>query len=584
MRKLFVACTCLALLAAFASAEVDQLISRGPDAFGGYTTDYVLVRFKHGQVPQALKLGASRTGAPMVDQLSQRWRVSRIDPIQPTGYGDPVLAERLGLSRTYEFRVPHGTDVIHMAQAYQKLPNVEFAEVDGIGGIAYTPNDSLISNCYGLNNTGQTGGTAGADIRAFSAWDIWKGGANITLAIVDTGADWNHVELQGKLIPGWNTYDNNSNTQDGHGHGTHTSGTAGANSDNGIGIAGVSFGVKIMPVRVLSSGGSGTEAQCGAGLVWAADHGANICSMSLQYYQGTQTFHDNVDYAFNKGVLLIAANGNNQGNLIAYPAKFSNCLGIAATTDTDAWAGFSNYGPECDLAAPGEDVYSLKLGGGYTTMSGTSMATPHVSGLASLVWSFDRGLTNTEVYEDIRTTVDDKGAAGWDQFYGWGRVNAQKAILEAKKWVIGFDSLTIDNGVAQSGGLGQLYDSDDQYAKVQAWHYPSAAAPNVRYTVSGTAPNLTFRRLQLLVESSARSGVLQVVEAYDTTTNNWVVVDQRAAPAGDAYTVVNITNSPERFLDANRLLKARVSFYGNGVPSAAWTVRLDQFRGALRAN
>src|SRR5688572_6583773 len=513
MRKLVFAMALAMTLYVAAFAEIGRQIGSGPDVFGGYTTEHVLVRFESGKVPTSLVGTLGVTGVASLDRLGAKWRVSAIEPIQPDGYDDVQLAEQLGISRTYRFVVPRGTKVGDMIADYNRNSNIEFAELDGIGGNAFAPNDPLITNCYGLNNTGQTGGTVDADIDAFEAWDTWTGGNNVTLAVVDSGVS-SHPELVGKFVPGWNTNNNSSNTSDGLGHGTHVAGTAGALGNNGIGIAGVSFGVLIMPMRVLSSGGSGTESQCGAGIVWAADHGADICTMSLQFYTGSQTFRDMVDYAYGQGVLLIAATGNNRGNLVAFPARFDNCYGVGATDHNDVRPSFSNYGPQNDVVAPGVDVYSTYLGNGYSELSGTSMATPHVSGLASLLWSFDPGLTNDEVFELITSTAEDKGTVGYDQQYGWGRANADLAVQKASEPLIRFTSLTMNSGFLFAGTVNDLFDSDN--VSVHIVSNGSRANEGILLTATGTAPALAFNRIQLLVEGFATtSGVVQKVFLFD---------------------------------------------------------------------
>jgi hypothetical protein len=583
MRRLILAAALAVATSVASFADIGRYIGSGPDEFGGYTTGHILVRFKRNQVPSELTIGHVQTGDSRFDRLSRKWRVGNIDTIQPTGYGDPGLADRLGLSRTFMLNVPSGTDVVAMIRDYNALPNVEFAELDGLGGAAFTPNDPQIAECWGLNNTGQTGGINDADIDAFEAWDKFTGGGNIILAVVDSGVS-THTEFTGKMVAGWNTNNNSNNTSDGLGHGTHVAGTAGATGNNGIGVAGVSSGVKIMPIRVLSSGGNGTEAQCGAGMVWAADHGANICTMSLQFYTGSQTFRDNVDYAFSKGVLLIAATGNNQGNIVAFPARFANCYGVGATTNTDAIASFSNYGAECDVSAPGQDVYSTYLGNGYTTMSGTSMATPHTSGLASLIWSYDPGLTGSEVFEIIMTTADDKGPSGWDQRFGWGRINANRAILKAAEPICRFTSMSIDSGVPLGGAVGDLFESDDVKVKVRG--HGSRTSQDVVITAGGSAPLLSFNRLQILLEASCSAeGVTQRVEAYDWVAGNWVTVDERIASTADTYTRVNITDNPARFLTpATNTVSARVTFDPPALNFRLWTAEVDQFRAAVRTD
>jgi hypothetical protein len=333
---------------------------------------------------------------------------------------------------------------------------------------------------------------------------------------------------------------------------------------------------------VLSNGGSGTEAQCGAGIVWAADHGADICTMSLQFYTGSTTFRDMVDYAYGEGVLLIAATGNNQGNVVAFPARFNNCYGVGATDHNDVRPNFSNYGPQNDVVAPGVDVYSTIQTNGYTELSGTSMATPHTSGLASLIWSYDPGLTNDEVFDLIIATVDDKGVAGWDQFYGWGRINAQNALALASDPLIEFTSLTMNSGLIVSGSVADLFDSDDQ--RVDLANNGSRANEGIIMTLTGTAPAMAFNRLQILLETSVtRVGVLQKVFAFDWIANGWVEVDSRPMTTADTYTKVNITNNPSRFVQAGtNIVSVRVSMNQGFTGSRGWAANVDQLRAALR--
>src|SRR5688500_3424450 len=227
MNKLVASVAAIVALFVLAFGDAGRVIGSGPDQFGGYTTEHVLVRFNNGQVPTLGAASIGSTGVRSLDLLGARWRVTSIEPISPEGFANAESASRLGISRTYKFVVPRGTDVLRMVDDYNRNALIEFAEVDGIGGTAYIPNDPLIHNCYGLNNTGQTGGTSDADIDAYEAWDTWKGGDNIVLAVVDSGVS-THPELTSKLVPGWNTNSNSSNTSDGLGHGTHVAGTAGA--------------------------------------------------------------------------------------------------------------------------------------------------------------------------------------------------------------------------------------------------------------------------------------------------------------------------------------------------------------------
>lgn len=408
-----------------------------PDAIGGAAATHILIRLAPGLEPAAMPNGqitVDNGGA--IDELNRSWGVATVEPVLSAAADNALLAADLGLNRTYRFLVKQDVDTQDMAAAYTAAAGIELVELDGVGGLADTiPNDTRFRSLWGMHNTGQSilgsRGAAGADIDAPAAWDLHTGSGDVLIAIIDTGVMATHAELAGKVISGWNTYDNNGDTNDTHGHGTHVAGTAAAIGNNGVGVAGVNWHARILAMRCLSPTGSGTESQCAAAIVWAADHGADVISMSLQYYTGTQTFRDAVDYAHGNGVLVIAASGNNRGNSVAYPARFENCMAVGATDKFDAWATFSNYGPQLDVTAPGRDVYSLLNNGGYAWKSGTSMATPHVSGLASLIMSYNSCLTNADVRRILTATADDLGPVGFDEKFGWGRINAFSALSAA---------------------------------------------------------------------------------------------------------------------------------------------------------
>lgn len=554
-----------------------------PDVPGGYPSDRIVVRFARGVLPFNEPFFGPMTGQPGLDRVIAKWAVVSIDPYSPSGYANEPLADRLGLTRTFVVRVAKGTDVKSMEQEYDKTAGVENAEIVGIGGVALEPNDPYISLCWGLNNTGQSGGTPDADIDAFEAWDTFTGYGNIVLAVVDTGVDPNHPEMAGKIKPGWNTYNNSSDTMDRYGHGTHVAGTAGANGNNAIGLAGVSWRVTIMPIKVLSDGGSGSEDQCGAGLIYGADNGANIETMSLQYYTGSSSFQASVDYAYGQGVLLIAATGNNQGRRIAYPAKFANCYGVGATNHFDNRASFSNYGPEIDVAAPGENVYSCLPNNGYGYLSGTSMATPHTSGLASLVWSFDRGLTNSEVFEFIRETAEDKGTSGFDEYFGWGRINARFALNRALQDIAFPTTISMFKGVRVSGTVKDAYNSDDSYYSAVGSAPPQNVGPSIGATVQGTSPRLLPSKLQFLIETSAaKSGMTQKVELKNMSNGQYELVDTRSVGLKDALAIIEITSNPARFIGAAGQVEARVAFSDTKPSVSLPRVSIDQARWSVR--
>ena len=293
-----------------------------------------------------------------------------------------------------------------------------------------------------MHNTGQiVGGVPGvvdADIDAPEAWDIHTGSASTIIAILDTGVQANHPDLNGKVISGWDTRLEIADTSDPNGHGTHCAGNAAARGNDGIGIAGVNWNATILAMRVTSPLGAWNSVDVSEAVMYAVDVGnANVVSMSLQSTVFVQQLSDALAYAYDSGVLPVAAAGNNNTTPIAYPAHYDKCMGVGATNNTDVRWPNSNFGPDLDVVAPGQNVYSSWNASNWLYMSGTSMATPHVAGLAALLMSRNPALTVPEVEAIIKNTSEDKGAAGFDTLYGWGRINLRNALVAAAPACLG---------------------------------------------------------------------------------------------------------------------------------------------------
>jgi thermitase len=294
----------------------------------------------------------------------------------------------------------------------RSLPGVRYVEPNYLAFAFATPNDPSFSQQYGPQR-----------IQANLAWDIWQPQRTVYIAIIDTGIDSNHPDLTNKMrrhsngaVYGWNTLNNTTNALDDNGHGTHCAGIAAAEINNGVGIAGVAAWnpnvansrayVQLMPVKVLSSSGSGSYDSVARGITWAADNGAHILSLSLGGAGGSQQLQDAVNYAWNRGCLVVVAAGNGGSSSPQYPAYYTNSIAVAATDSSDRLASFSQYGSWVDIAAPGVNILATYPNNQYRSLSGTSMACPHVAGAAAVLWSHNPSLTNAQIRSALETNVD----------------------------------------------------------------------------------------------------------------------------------------------------------------------------------
>jgi len=329
--------------------------------------------------------------------------------------------------------------------SYARSEKVEFIEPNFIAQALVE--DEYFVRQWGLHNAGQetcnmdgsicTTGVDDADIDAVEAWDVTTGNQEIKIAILDSGIDQDHPDLFGKIE--FNANFTTSNTVDDHyGHGTHVAGIAAASTNNTVGVSGIGYNSKLMNVKVLGDDGSGAYSWIANGIVWAVGNGAKVINMSLGGSQRSSTLQSAVNYAWENNVVIVAAAGNSNNPSRTYLAYYNNCIAVAATDNKDVKASFSSYGKWVDVAAPGENIFSTfpnhsfviqdKYGrsNNYDFGSGTSMATPYVSGLAALVWSTEYGTDNSAVRSRIESTADE--VLGTGSYWKWGRINACNAV------------------------------------------------------------------------------------------------------------------------------------------------------------
>ena len=375
---------------------------------------------------------------------------------------DPQL-QIFRLSKTSEADLSAALDTLKSVPAVQYAePNyVLHALDDGIP--SGTPDDPDFAKSWGLRNTGQQdpgglAGLAGADIDVLPLWkDGITGSRKILVAVLDTGIEWDHPDIQANLytnpgeiagngidddhngfvddIHGWNFHDGNANSTDDNNHGTHCAGIIGAAGNNGIGIAGVNWSVSLMPVKFLGSDGGGNLDRAIDALNYARMMKARVINSSWGGGVYSQAMHDAIQQARNAGILFVAAAGNDaQDHDVnpSYPANYDldNVVSVAATDNRDRLAYFSDYGASTiQLAAPGMRIWSTIRGGEYASKSGTSMAAPFVSGIAALVLSVDPQLTPAELRDRlIRTSIPLASLKG--SVVSGGRVDANNAVRD----------------------------------------------------------------------------------------------------------------------------------------------------------
>jgi subtilisin family serine protease len=271
-----------------------------------------------------------------------------------------------------------------------------------------------------------------AKISAPAAWGVTTGAASIVVAVIDSGVDGTHPDLGAKLLPGWNFVGNNSNTSDVLGHGTAVAGTVAAATNNGIGVAGVSWNTMILPLVVVDSTDYASYSNMAAAIQYAADRGAQVINLSLGGSSPSATLQNAVNYAWSKGATIFASAMNNSNSIPEYPAACSNVVSVSATDTNDTLASFSNYGSWITLSAPGNNILTTDSGGGYGYWYGTSFASPIAAGVAALALAVNPSMSNSTLVNLLEQNSDDLGPAGYDTSFGWGRVNAYKAVTAAQ--------------------------------------------------------------------------------------------------------------------------------------------------------
>ena len=336
--------------------------------------------------------------------------------------GGAAVVEALRLPNLVRVQVQPGRIDAAIA-LYRTRPDVEYVEPDYIVRAGFTTNDPSFGSQWGMTK-----------IAVPQAWDKTRSDPSVKIAILDCGMysasssrGPGHVDLRDKIVLERDFSGSSTGADDWCDHGTHVAGIAAATTNNGTGVAGVGFDATILNGKVLGDDGSGTVATVAQGITWAADNGARVVNLSLgSDFSCGSTYQAAVDYAWARSVVVVAAAGNSGYGQSGRPGNCANVISVGATDQSDGRPNFSNYGTNVDVAAPGVGIYSTRRDGGYTSYSGTSMAAPHVAGLAALVWATEFGTSNQSVVDRIQGTAD--RVSGTGSLWTYGRINALSAV------------------------------------------------------------------------------------------------------------------------------------------------------------
>ncbi|MBB1269684.1 S8 family serine peptidase [Shewanella sp. SR44-3] len=466
-----------------------------------------------------------------------------------------------------------GADIQAAIKMISKHPAVKYAEPNYIVRAIGVPDDTNFVSLWGMNNTGQNGGTVDADIDAIEAWDITTGSSDVIIGVIDTGVDYNHPDLQANMwtnpgeiagdgidndgngviddIHGFSSFNNNGDPMDGQGHGSHVSGTIGAKGNNGVGVAGVNWDVSIIGCQFLGPDGTGSTAGAISCIDYMTNlktnHGVDIKATNNSWGGGgfSQALKDSIDTAGEAGILFVAAAGNDGvDNDVSphYPSNYDSdvVFSIASTDRNDALSiftsGASSYGlTTVDMAAPGSAILSTTPGNNYSTYSGTSMATPHVAGAAALVWSLNPDLTPVEMKELLMASGDDN-AALVGKMVSAKRLNVLTALEQANPSP-GYRFTATPTSQSVEAGSAVSYDFG--VGSVAGWNGNVALSVDVQPALNGVSLSTATAgagdsfTLNVATESGAAWGDYAItVTGDDGATVKSKVVSLSVYPAG----------------------------------------------------
>ena len=551
----------------FSSASQPQ-IQGEQDQETNYVPDQLIVKLRLGVLLSAATDGKLISNQPSINQLLSAYQVLDFESPYSSLTSSKLPKKLFGIPRVYLLHLQPGSDVEEAVNAFSSDPNVEYAEPNYRISIndfetlpltgTVTPNDPLYPQQWYL-----------PQIRADLAWGVTQGNADIVVAVLDTGVNYNHEDLVGRVLLGHDFINNDEDPMDDNGHGTKMTGIIASNTNNNIGVAGLSWQSPVLAVKVLDASGEGSYWTLADAIVYAANAGADIINISA----GGENWHElatqAIDYAYSLGVTMIASAGNSGDNRYHYPAALDHVLAVAAVDSSDQRASFSTYAAWVDISAPGVNIQSTSLDGGYGLTSGTSPAAAVVSGAAALVKGLHPDWTPDQVMSQLACTVVEIGSQnpGYENWLGMGRIDAYESVSNPDpQCKLMFEGFSLEESNGDGDGLPSAGETISVTLKAQTYFavntdVTATLTTTDSYALVGSTPalfdTLVFRviasssPITLSIDASAPIGhiipldlIIQDSLGVFVTDTMSITVQPGAQPGWPASMVWGVDGSP----------------------------------------
>lgn len=515
---------------------------------------------------------AQTPAPPLQSSATMKIAKSRILVRPKAGVGNAALdkvltahgGRRVGHLRAIDVHVvelPSTANEMAVVKALQANPHIKFAEPDAALDPSLYLNDPLFGNQWHLPQIG-----------APTAWDK-RTGTGVVIAILDSGIDASHPDLSAQIVAGRKTFDNNDNTADINGHGTRVAGTAAAAGNNSIGLAGVSFGSKIMPIRVTDPTGLGWYSSMASGIIWAADNGARVANISYLGASASSSVLSAAQYMRSKGGVVVVGSGNTGASESYAPTDYITVAG--ATDSTNTVTRISSYGAYVDVVAPGESIHTTAPNGSYVSSSGTSISTPVVAAVYALMMSANPTLTAAQLDNILFTTATDIGMAGKDDKAGWGIVNAAAAVTKAMQTsaadstppVVAIGSPAAGTTVSGAVSVSVSANDNNGVARTELWVNGTLYATDIAtpYVFSVDTTKMNDGPATLLAKAFDAAGNAGTASISVNVANDTVAPIVAFQSPGEGTTVSGTVSIAASATDNQKVAQMRLSIDGKEV-------------------